>query len=159
MHSLRLFFFLIIFLTGIIVFQAIVHKTQNTSGAKRETVNTNDRRTSWSAPSPTTASPDASDLAAQGKKSSDQSDTTFQYPHSLQITDSTYESTDDPSVITEWYKEKIVDAGLRTKTFVQTRANGTIENKLVGANADESVTVSIRKKPDNAAVTIEVSKT
>ena len=74
----------------------------------------------------------------------------FRYPSSTQISSSDnnlkLESSGDPQVITDWYKEKIRSLGFKSKSFIQTSTNGNVLNKLVGGLGDDEVKVDIEKK-------------
>lgn len=54
------------------------------------------------------------------------------------------------------YKDKIRSTGTNIKTFVVTKANDNFLNKLVGANADEEVSVEIEQKAGDSKVFVEV---
>ena len=71
----------------------------------------------------------------------------------------TLESTDDSDTITNWYKEKIKSAGMNTKSFVTTKTNGNVLNKLVGANGKTQIRVEISKSAgsDTVEITVTVS--
>src|SRR3989344_3546746 len=64
------------------------------------------------------------------------------------------ESNENVDVITNWYKEKISVSGMNIKTFVVTKANDNILNKLVGANAEGEISVEIEQKKGESNVTI-----
>jgi len=72
---------------------------------------------------------------------------------------SVFESNDDPDLITNWYKEKIKSLGMNSKSFVQTKTNGNVLNKLVGARGDKEIRVGIVKKNDESVTKITVSTT
>ena len=84
----------------------------------------------------------------------------FQYPRSIIISlnsnFATFESSDDPKKITDWYKNKIKDMGMNTTSFVQTSTNGNVLNKLVGADGNQKVRVEINKHNNSAIVKIVV---
>lgn len=83
----------------------------------------------------------------------------LKYPNSVQISqnESTiYESSDDADKITNWYKDKIKSMNMRVKSFVTTKTNGNILNKLVGADGKKEIKVEITKKDDDQKVTITV---
>lgn len=67
------------------------------------------------------------------------------------------ESTDDPRQITEWYKKQITKNGIKTKTFIQTKTNDTVLNKLVGTKNAQSITVIITQTNNNSTTKIEIS--
>jgi len=84
----------------------------------------------------------------------------FVYPGSIILNQSekemTLQSTDDPQVITNWYKEKITGMGMNAKSFVQTNTNGNILNKLAGAKSGFKISVEISKKSNEGNVKISV---
>ena len=85
----------------------------------------------------------------------------YRYPNS-EILSSTQNSLslksfDDAKTITNWYKEKIVSEGMNVKTFVETKANDNVLNKLVGADGKKEIRVEIKKTTGSSLVEIEVS--
>lgn len=83
----------------------------------------------------------------------------FKYPNSVILENNTglvLESNDDPDLITNWYKEKIREMDLSAKSFVQTRANDVVLNKLAGAGNNREITVEISKN-GNSKVKIRVN--
>src|SRR3990172_11371851 len=93
-------------------------------------------------PSPTTTSSpsisretSASPIPTPKSTSAVVSSQAFQYPNSVQVrsenNSTTYESSDDPNLITNWYKDKIKSLNMNAKSFVTTKTNGNILNKLV----------------------------
>lgn len=66
------------------------------------------------------------------------------------------ESLDDTQKITDWYKEKIRGMGMNAKSFVQTKANGKVLNKLVGSNGKKEIRVEISKENNQSTVKISV---
>ena len=67
------------------------------------------------------------------------------------------ENFDDTDVITDWYKDKIKGIGANVKSFVITRANDKVLNKLVGANSLVEVSVEISKDSGSSVAKILVS--
>ncbi len=65
-------------------------------------------------------------------------------------------SSVDTDMVTNWYKEKVRGDGMNIKTFVTTKANEKILNKLVGANADKEIRVEIKKEPGETFCYIDV---
>jgi hypothetical protein len=53
--------------------------------------------------------------------------------------------TDDPDKITDWYKEKIISGNMNVKTFVTTKTNNDVLNRLVGAKSGLEIGVEIKK--------------
>lgn len=84
----------------------------------------------------------------------------YKYPGSL-VLDFSYpalilRSKDDPEAITQWYKKKITSDGFNVKTFVTTKANGKILNRLVGSQSEEEIDVEITKEAGEEFVKIKV---
>lgn len=67
------------------------------------------------------------------------------------------ESSDDTDKITDWYKDKIKNLGVNVKSFVSTRANDKVLNKLVGATNELEISVEISKDPGAGAAKISVT--
>ena len=65
-------------------------------------------------------------------------------------------SFDDAKVITDWYKNVIKGKGFNMTTYVSTKANEKILNKLVGTGAKEKISVEI-KRDDTQYIEINVS--
>ncbi|MCL5438804.1 MAG: hypothetical protein M1268_02345 [Patescibacteria group bacterium] len=82
------------------------------------------------------------------------------YPGSVKIKNDNgnleLESLDDAQKITDWYKEKIKGMGMNAKSFVQTKANDKVLNKLVGSNGKKEVRVEISKENNQSTVKIFV---
>ena len=78
--------------------------------------------------------------------------TQFTYPNAAIGSQSdgsmTLTSTDDPQAITDWYKNKIKELGMSTRSFVQTKTNGNVHNVLAAAKNDDEIKVTITKKAD-----------
>ena len=67
-------------------------------------------------------------------------------------------SNDNVDVVTNWYKDKIKSLGMNVTSFVVTKTNGNVLNKLVGASSTSKVEVEIRKVATNTEVTITVKE-
>ena len=85
----------------------------------------------------------------------------YRYPNSEILSSSenalSLKSFEDAKTITNWYKEKIVSEGMNVKTFVETKANNNVLNKLVGADGKKEIRVEIKKTTGSSLVEIEVS--
>lgn len=85
----------------------------------------------------------------------------YLYPNSEMLTSSpsfvSLKAYDDPDVITDWYKEKIRQLGLSVTTFVVTKTNDSVLNKLVGSSEAEEISIEIKKDASQDEVNIEVS--
>lgn len=68
-------------------------------------------------------------------------------------------SASDTDAITNWYKDKIRQEGMNVKTFVTTKANDKVVNKLVGANGAKDISVEIKKDPGQETSAIEITIT
>ena len=66
------------------------------------------------------------------------------------------DTTDNPQVVTDWYKEKIRSTGSNVTSFVTTATNGNIKNELEGAGTEMHVEVKIEKSAisDNVMVSV-----
>lgn len=86
--------------------------------------------------------------------------TDLKYPSSTQVSQNgnttIYESTDDSDIITNWYKQKIESLNMNVKSFVTTKTNGNVLNKLVGADENREIRVEITKR-NGPKVTITVT--
>lgn len=78
----------------------------------------------------------------------------WQYPGSSQISAGVYESSDPSDKITDWYQDKIRQLGLNIKTFVRTKTNDRVLNKLVGASDQVEIRVEISKNPGRSITRI-----
>lgn len=85
----------------------------------------------------------------------------FRYPNSSQVgvsgNTTTYESSDNPKTITDWYKDRIKSVGMNTTSFVQTTTNGNVFNSLAGAERGRQVKVEIKKGASESTVKISVT--
>ncbi len=68
------------------------------------------------------------------------------------------ESTDDPQVITDWYKKMINDLNFNAKSFSQTSSNGVVFNKLSAAKPAEKIEINIKKDQTTSIVVITVDR-
>ncbi|TSC88179.1 MAG: Uncharacterized protein G01um101416_202 [Microgenomates group bacterium Gr01-1014_16] len=80
----------------------------------------------------------------------------WQYPGGSQISAGVYESSDPSDKITDWYQDKIKQLGLNTKTFVRTKTNDRVLNKLVAAGISTEIRVEISKNPSDSLTRITV---
>ena len=91
----------------------------------------------------------------------DQTLSSFKYPNSS-VTSSSQgflklQSNDSADNITDWYKEKIKGEGMSVTSFVTTKTNDNVLNKLVGADGQKEIRVEIKKSTGSSLVEIEVS--
>lgn len=84
----------------------------------------------------------------------------LKYPGAKELskTDDTLimESSDNPQTITNWYKEKIRSENMNTKSFVTTKANDKVLNKLSAVGNGKNVSIEISKASNSSIVTIKV---
>jgi hypothetical protein len=83
---------------------------------------------------------------------------TVQYPNSVRIDNNVFTSTDDPDIITNWYKEKIQNMNMNVRNFVSTKTNGNVLNKLEGADGQSEIKIEITKPSDSSTVKIVIQQ-
>lgn len=99
-------------------------------------------------PAPTQSSPtNPGDFLYPGATIGSQSDSSM-----------TLTSTDDPQTITDWYKNKIKELGMSTRSFVQTKTNDNVHNVLAAAKKSDEVKVTITKNAGESLVSIVVGR-
>ena len=85
----------------------------------------------------------------------------FQYPNSQVVSSSEnsliLNSIDNADSITDWYKEKIKGDGMSVTSFVTTKTNDNVLNKLVGADGEREIRVEITKEAGSSTVKISVT--
>lgn len=81
----------------------------------------------------------------------------WQYPGSTQVSAGVYESSDPSDKITDWYESKIRQLGLNIKTFVRTKTNDRVLNKLVAAGKSMEIRVEISKNPSDSVTRIVIN--
>jgi len=85
----------------------------------------------------------------------------FQYPNSQAVSSSEnsliLNSIDNADSITDWYKEKIKGEGMSVTSFVTTKTNDNVLNKLVGADGAREIRVEITKEAGSSTVKISVT--
>lgn len=86
--------------------------------------------------------------------------TNLKYPNSTVVSQNgsttIYESSDNADAITDWYKKEIEDLNMNVKSFVTTKTNGKILNKLVGSDGKVEIDVEITKPSEEDTVKISV---
>ena len=120
-----------------------------------ETVPTNTPIPTESTPTPT--SPAERDLAPPDTNLGD-----FIYPGATTGSQSdrtmTLTSNDDAQLITDWYKNKMKELGMNTRSFVQTKTNDNVNNVLTAAKYDDEINVTITKNAGESLVSIVVAR-
>lgn len=85
----------------------------------------------------------------------------FYYPNASQISGDNkslnLQSGDNPDSITNWYKDKIRSLGMNAKSFVTTKTNDNVLNKLAGAGGGKEIKVEISKKSNETLTKISVN--
>lgn len=85
----------------------------------------------------------------------------FVYPgarvESSSATSLSMKSSDDTDRITQWYEDKIRGMGMNAKSFVKTRTNDNVLNKLVGADGEREIRVEISQKSGESEASISVT--
>lgn len=84
----------------------------------------------------------------------------YKYPNAQVVNSSgnslSLATTDNVDVVTSWYKDKISSEGMNVKSFVTTKANDNVVNKLVVASGEREIRVDIEKKSGDINVYITV---
>lgn len=93
-------------------------------------------------PSPTPSVPPATAKPTASSTPVSQGAGDWVYPGSIKSAD-TYETTDAPDTVTEWYRTKIIQSGSTVKNFVQTKSNNVVNNSLQGVTAQGTVSIQI----------------
>jgi len=90
------------------------------------------------------------------------SNSDWRYPNSTVVSGSgnniTLSSGGDPATITDWYKQKIQNLGMNTKTFVTTNSNNNVLNKLAGAGNNTSINIEIKRNSGDTNTTVIVTQ-
>ena len=85
----------------------------------------------------------------------------FHYPNSQVVSSGEnsliLNSIDNADTITDWYKEKIKGEGMSVTSFVTTKTNDNVLNKLVGADGEREIRVEITKEAGSSTVKISVT--
>jgi len=105
-------------------------------------------------PAPSSTSASVSTSTPEPKptvKTEESSDTEgWNYPGSRVVSSSSntlvLESTDDPDPITDWYKSRIKSHGMNVTSFVTTKTNDNVLNKLAGADGSIEINITIERK-------------
>lgn len=97
-----------------------------------------------------TTTPTSSPTSAQSSLIS------FVYPGSKSLGGDSYSSSDDPEVITNWYKEKINSQGYSSKSFVTTKTNDKVLNKLSAAKNNKNILIEISRENKNSESIITI---
>lgn len=66
------------------------------------------------------------------------------------------QSSDDPTKITNWYKDKLKNSGFNSNSAALANTNGNILNKFAAANSEIKVKIQISKKTGETVTSIEV---
>lgn len=172
MQTLRILFFLLVVLIGVIVLKEFVFNGANssqknqsmigdgqptpTAGIKTHLKKAETLHKASPALSPTSIPPTAKPTAIPQTSSSLNA---YRYPNASVTSQSQNEidmtTTDDAQVVTDWYKNTISTQGLHTTSFVQTSTNGDILNKLAaGLSGGGQITITISKSASANTVSI-----
>lgn len=119
------------------------------------------------APSSTpTFSPTSTALPTPTTKTGESSDTSdWHYPGARVVSSSSntlvLESSDDLDGITYWYKSRIKSLGMNVTSFVTTKTNDNVLNKLAGADASadasKEINVTVERKPGDSNTRISIT--
>ena len=149
---------IVILAIGITVSQRQIGSIESSPAEKEEVLSENVNSTGLPTPSPEETITPFPTSSPQVVTSSIHA---YIYPGSNVINSSSsvlsLESDENVDKITDWYKDKIQSAGMNIKTFVVTKANDNVLNKLGGSNANQEVNVEIEKKSGESNVSIRVT--
>jgi hypothetical protein len=65
-------------------------------------------------------------------------------------------SNDNTDVITGWYEDRIKNLGMNIRTFIKSRANDDVNNKLSASGGKQNISVSVTRKSGDSRVSIKV---
>lgn len=109
-------------------------------------------------PEPTILPETSVPVVIEENKNYEVTDNSYIYPGSAVVETSSgsikMTSTGNADEVTKWYKDKIVSMGMNVNSFVSTKTNGNILNKLSGADGTREVKVEIKKKANDTTVEI-----
>lgn len=80
----------------------------------------------------------------------------FIYPGAVSTGGNSYETSDGADTVTDWYRDQIVSRNMNVKTFVTTKTNGNVLNKLAGANGTIEINVEIEREEGSSKTTIRL---
>lgn len=99
--------------------------------------------------------------STNNQQTSQNNTSSFIYPNAHQTGSSGntiyLESSDDPTTITNWYKDRIRSMGMNTTSFVVTNTNDNVNNQLAAAGNGKSIRVEITKASGESTVKIAVT--
>ena len=88
-------------------------------------------------------------------------DQSYYYPTAVIVTKNSdllhLQSSDEPGVITNWFKSVIEAKNMNIKNFVSTNTNGNIKNNLTGVGKEERVEIEIIKNSSDDLTEIKVN--
>jgi hypothetical protein len=84
----------------------------------------------------------------------------FKYPGSETIGSSqkilSLKTMDNPDIVTTWYKDKITSLNMNVRSFVTTKTNDNVLNKLSAAGTDFEVSVEVKRVSGESTTLIQV---
>ncbi len=148
-------------LTSYVNFEGGKDKIEETLGADTKISEEDNTPQPTSSQKPTTAPILESTQTPTPAQTSSSSIDEWVYPGASVTTKSSnslsFETRDDTEAVTNWYKDKINSKGFSAKSFVTTKANDNILNKLSGAKENQEVSVEIKKAPGEVAAKVVVN--
>ena len=159
MHIVTLIVAIVVVITGVYFSQRNSETTESITQETHEVLSEEaEFKTPTSSP---TDKPEPTTVPTSPPPASSSNILDFKYPNSQIISSSSnslsLESNDNSDSITEWYKDKIHSLGMNVKTFVTTKANDKILNKLVGSDENKEISVEISKESMASSVIISVT--
>ena len=87
----------------------------------------------------------------------------FSYPHATitqsSDTKASMTSSDDPTTITNWYKNVLTTMHMSTTAVSMSSTNNSVSNQLAGDNGSLQVRITITKNANSSHTTIDVTTT
>lgn len=85
----------------------------------------------------------------------------MQYPNSQQTNSQGntmyYQTNDDPTTVTSWYKDRLKSLGMNTTSVIENTVNGNVNNQLVASNNNTTIRITITRNSNQITTTIGVS--
>jgi len=94
-------------------------------------------------------------------KPTESSNNNWYYPGASVVSSSgnsaTLSTGTDPDAVTDWYKNKIKERGMNTTSFVTTKTNNNVLNKLAGSGNGQNISVEIKRDAGSSITQIALN--
>lgn len=78
----------------------------------------------------------------------------WEYPGAIKVGNNTYQTSDSPEKVTDWYKNKIRAMNFNLNTFITTNANDQVKNRLTGSGNGSKIDIQINKLSSSSSCEI-----